>query len=170
MWFTDEGLDGLAVHLANDRPQPWVGTLRLALYRADDLLLEQVDVPLEVPAHGDHSADVEGLLGRFLDLSYAYRFGSPSVAVVVATVEDGSALPSQAFHFPLGRPTERHDLQVLTVEEDAGGLLLRSTRLLDTVHVSGVDLPDNDFCLEPGRARRLPGVIGPRTVSALNLH
>jgi beta-mannosidase len=168
IWLTDEGLDGVAVHLANDRPSSWEGSLRIAVYRADDLRLEEVLVPLAVPAHGSWTGDVEGLLGRFLDLSYAFRFGGPTVTSVVATFEDGSAAPQQAFHFPVGRPPDLHPAEVLTLVRDGGGLTLASSRLLDTVRLSGHP-SDNHFCLEPDRPRRLEVPDGPVTVTGLNL-
>ena len=33
VWTSDEGVAGVAVHIANDRPEPLEGTLRVALYR-----------------------------------------------------------------------------------------------------------------------------------------
>jgi beta-mannosidase len=170
VWLTDEGLDGVLAHLSNDRPSEWSGTLRVALYRADDVLLEQVSVPLSVPAHGSWTGSVEGLLGHFVDVSWAYRFGAPSVAAVVATMEDGSTAPPQAFCFPVGRPSERLSHDVLSVERDGSALVLTSSRLLDGVWVQTEGLTgDNAFCLEPGRARRVPDVAGSALVTALNL-
>ncbi len=170
VWLTDEGLDGIGVHLANDQPCAWHGTLRIALYRADDLKLEEVSVVLEVPAHGVWGGTVEGLLGRFVDASWAYRFGAPSATTVVATLEDGTDAPSQFFFFPLGRPSEVLPSSVLTVERDGTSLQVVSTRLLDGVRVvSGGRPSDNHFCLEAGRPRRLSGVVGPASVTALNL-
>lgn len=169
IWLTDEGLDGVAVHLANDRPLPWSGNLRIALYRSDDLRLEQVSLPVTVPGHGVWEADVEGLLGRFLDLSYAFRFGQPSVATLVAAFEDGVADP-QAFHFPLGRPTALHPRSVMSLERDGDVLRMTSERLLDTVELSCDSRPsDSCFTLEPGVTRTITGVRGALSVNALNL-
>ena len=91
IWFTDEGLDGLAVHAANDRPVPWTGELRLTLSTPADVVLEVLDVAVEVPAHGSWTADVEGLLGRFVDASYAFRFGDPQVGSITAVLGGASA-------------------------------------------------------------------------------
>ena len=126
-------------------------------------------LPVTVPAHGSWYADVEGLLGRFLDLSYAFRFGSPAVATVVATFEDGGTDP-QAFHFPVGRPTTRHHPSVLSLERSGDVLMMTSERLLDTVELSCDSRPsDNCFTLEPGVTRTIHGVRGSLSVSALNL-
>ena len=170
IWLTDEGLDGVAVHLANDTPTPWDGSLRLSLYRDDDLRLEEVSVPLSVPAHGDWVGDVEGLVGRFLDVSFAYRFGTPSVATVVATFEDGSVSPRQGFLFPLGRPTAPQPRSVLAVQRDGEVLSMTSSRVLDGVRLRGPGLPsDNHFCLEPHRPRLVSRVVGDVRLTAHNL-
>lgn len=80
LWLVDEGLDGVAVHLANDRPTPWTGTLELDLGAHGTASTE-----VTVPAHGHWTGDVEQLLGRWVDVSWAYRFGERSVDVVTAT-------------------------------------------------------------------------------------
>ena len=171
IWLTDEGLDGVAVHLANDLPTPWAGSLRLALYRSDDLRLEQVSVPVVVNPHASWTADVEAVIGHFVDVSYAFRFGPVSVSAVVATFEDGSASPVQAFHFPAGHPdTTPHPPDVITLELSGDLLRMTSERLLDTVQLRCDPRPaDNFFCLEPGVTRTVTGVRGDLTVTALNL-
>jgi beta-mannosidase len=75
--------------VANDRPEPLRGTLEVALLRDDGSPGESASVELSVPAHGHHVAGVEAVLGRFADVSYAYRFGPPPHAGVraVLTVE-----------------------------------------------------------------------------------
>jgi beta-mannosidase len=80
VWFVDEGLNGLDVHVANDGPEPLTGTLTVELLRPDGSAAESTEVPVAVAAHGHHVAGVEQLLGRFADVSYAYRFGAPQHA------------------------------------------------------------------------------------------
>ncbi len=100
-WFVDEGLNGLHLHVANDRPEVWEAPLRLAFYRADGLKLDEITEVVEVPAHGSWSADVEDLLGRFVDVTWAYRFGPASVAEVVATVGDVTCTAFPVGHRPV---------------------------------------------------------------------
>lgn len=165
VWLTDEGLDGVALHVANDTAQPWSGTLRIAIYREDGVRLEESSELVTLPPHFQLTGDVEHSLGHFVDVSYAYRFGDPSVHVVVATFDDGSLTPPQAFHFPVGRPTAPC---VIGVERDGEVLLLTSDRVADGVRVMCDGLPgDSWFCLEPGAIRRV-AVSGPVTISALN--
>ncbi|MFN2536617.1 MAG: hypothetical protein ABR549_00515, partial [Mycobacteriales bacterium] len=91
IWFTDEGLDGIALHAANDRQRPWSGNLELTLFNADDAALEALKVFVDVPAHGSWTADVEGLLGRFVDASYAFRFGEPQIGRITAALGTATA-------------------------------------------------------------------------------
>jgi beta-mannosidase len=84
LWFTDEGLDGLHLHVANDRPDPWSGTLTLTVGHES--------VTTEVTVEDAWSADVEGLLGRFVDASYAFRFGDPQVTRVTAELDGVTAV------------------------------------------------------------------------------
>ena len=55
------------------------------------------------------SLDLEALLGRFADASWAYRFGPPAQDLIVASIEregaGGAELLSQAVHLPAGRPS-----------------------------------------------------------------
>ncbi len=96
VWIVDEGLNGLDVHVANDGPDPLTGTLTVGLLREDGSLGESAEVELGVEAHGHHVAGVEALLGRFADVSYAYRFGPPQHAGVVARLVSGSGIEREA--------------------------------------------------------------------------
>ncbi len=103
-WLTDEGLDGVVLHVANDRATPFRGTAAIALLRADGATLEAATVPVEVPRRGERTYGVEAAFGRFVDSSYAYRFGPPAHVVVRATLAAaGEEEPfTQAVHLPLG--------------------------------------------------------------------
>jgi beta-mannosidase len=92
VWFVDEGLNGLDLHVANDGPEPLEGTLTVGLLREDGSLGESAEVELAVPAHGHHVAGVEALLGRFADVTYAYRFGAPQHAGVRARLVTDSGV------------------------------------------------------------------------------
>ena len=105
VWTIDEGLAGIGVHAANDRPEPLSARLRVALYRDGEHRIEEAAEPIELPPHGSHETNVEALLGHFVDVAWAYRFGPPQQDVVVASLEDEAGEPlSQAFRFPAGRP------------------------------------------------------------------
>jgi beta-mannosidase len=187
VWTTDEGLGGIAVHLANDRPHPLSATLRVAVYRDGTLRVEEARRPVTLPAHGALTVGVEELLGRFVDVSWAYRFGPPAGDVVAVSLEDehGHAL-SQAFRFPVGRPLAVRSAAELGLVarvapdgEDRARLSIAATRLAYGVRVDapGWRAGDDAFCIEPGHPRELvlsrhrgadPGAPRGR-VTALNL-
>src|SRR2546430_9580585 len=96
VWMTDEGLNGIDVHVANDRPEPLRARLHVELYRDSELKLEEASEELDLGPHGAAARKLEALLGRFVDASYAYRFGPPGHHVVVASLESEDGLISQA--------------------------------------------------------------------------
>jgi beta-mannosidase len=167
VWMTDEGLAGVAAHVANDGPDPLSATLRIACYRDGEQQVGEGRVSVELPAHGAGEWDVESVIGHFLDASWAYRFGPPAQDVIVASLEsdeDEPRLISQAFRFPAGRPRAVHSAQDVglegSLEADAGGgakLLVRTRRLAYGVRVlvPGFDPLDDAFSLEPGGQREI---------------
>jgi beta-mannosidase len=189
VWMTGEGLGGIGVHVANDGPEPLAASLRVGLYRDFEQKVGEADKELEVDAHGGLSLDLEALLGRFADASWAYRFGPPAQDLIVASLEregaGGDELLSQAVHLPAGRPravesADRLGLE-LRAQAGAGGavvLSLRSRRFVYGLRVNagGMVAEDDAFSLEPGQPRTVnlkaiePEVIGgPLAVTALNL-
>ncbi len=100
VWTTDEGLNGIRVHVANDRPEPLRATLRIALERdGGQQPVAEAAVPIEVPPHTTVERDAETLLGRFADAAYAYRFGPPGHDAVVVVLDQ----PGTARDAPLAR-------------------------------------------------------------------
>ncbi len=168
IWLTDEGLGGVAVHVANDGPEPLVARLRIALYRDLQLAVGDGTTSIEVPAHGVVDLDVEGVLGRFVDASWAYRFGPPAQDLIVATLEtiDGDTTRplGQATHFPIGRPATALtagelglDAAIVDADGDHATLELSSGRLVHglRIDVPGFTASDDAFDLEPSHARRI---------------
>jgi len=189
VWSTDEGLSGIAVHVANDGPQGVHARLRVALYSDQEVRVDQATRELELPAHGSCTHDVEALLGRFVDVSWAYRFGPPAQDVVVLSLERGDGedaeLLSQSFRLPAGRslPREPASRLGLTATLTPAGeqpvvLTVRTRRFAHGVrlHVPGFDPSDDAFSVEPGGERRieLTRAVGDApadrgTLTALNL-
>ncbi|MFZ0388289.1 MAG: hypothetical protein WAL22_21685 [Solirubrobacteraceae bacterium] len=187
VWMTDEGVNGVAIHLANDRSEPFGGRLRLGLYHRSEARVDEVCEELVLEPHGCTTTTVERMLGRFVDAAWAYRFGPPAQDVIVASIEsaDGSQLHSQAFRFPAGLPatsatSAQLGLEATAVERDGSyAVRVRSRRLAYAVRVDarGFVADDDTFSVEPGGERTIslrpadPGV-GERfvggTVTALN--
>lgn len=189
VWTTDEGLGGVRVHVANDGPEPLSARLRLALYRDFEQRVEESRTDLEVAPRSGWERDGEALLGRFVDLTWAYRFGPAAQDLVVASLEReddaGVELLSQAVRFPAGRPLATESAGRLGLEARArpdgeGGLRLvvRSRRLAYgvRVHVPGFQPGDDAFPVEPGgerlvslRPRAAGATFEGGALSALNL-
>ena len=184
IWLTDEGLDGVDVHVANDRPNPLDAQLRVVLYRDLELPVEEVTVELRLPPHAVLSRGVEELLGRFVDASYAYRFGAPGHDLISATLEGHDGLLAQAFAFPVGRPVRPEPIERLGIEAVVGAssdstveIVLTSVRFAYCVrvHAEGYKPLDDAFSIEPGGSRAIT-LVGPAgtqwrggTATALNL-
>jgi beta-mannosidase len=177
VWTTDEGLGGVAVHVANDRPDPLSARLRVALYRDLEQQVGEAHEPLELAGHDAYEGNVETLLGRFVDAAWAYRFGPPAQDLIVASIEregdGGPQLLAQSMRFPSGRPatTEPADRIGLAASADPmpGGtvrLTVRSRRLAYgvRVHAPGFAPADDAFAVEPGATRSV--LLHPRTPDA----
>jgi beta-mannosidase len=185
VWSTDEGLAGVIAHVANETSKPLGATLRIGLYRDHELLVDEVSRELELPAHGYFAAGVEELLGRFVDISWSYRFGPPTQDLVVLSLERESVMLSQSFRLIAGRPRVRESAARLglaaTIRRLEGGaatLSVSSTRMAYGVRINapGLTPSDDAFSIEPGRGRELTlNVLGEpperliATITALNL-
>jgi beta-mannosidase len=167
---TDEGVNGLALHLINESAQPLAAELRLAVHGAQTPgpLLE-VRAPVELSPAGAIERSAFQLLGRFFDFSYAYRFGPRAHAAVSAQlVAADGGLVSEAIWLPPGvRGWEGEGAVEAEVFEDARGfgLRLRSERLLRFVHLADPHFrPDDDwFTLLPGEPRVVRLAPAPET-------
>jgi beta-mannosidase len=189
VWSTDDGQSGIVAHVANDGPGELRANLRIGLYRDFELGVGEVVEPVVLAPHSRRAYDVEGLLGRFVDISWAYRFGPPAQDVVALSLErehDGvSELISQAFRLPAGRPSAREGAPALGLvaaleQRDARHAVVRveSRRFAYGVriHCPGFRAADNAFSIEPGGVRHIEltataadGELGDATLTALNL-
>ncbi len=161
-WTTDEGLDGITAHIANDRAEPIAGTLRVAVYRGEQRL-EEVAEEIVVGAHSVEDRDLEAMLGRFFDLTWAYRFGPPAQDLVAVSLIGDDGLRSQAFRFPAGRPLDQRSAASLGLEavlrEDGDAMRLdvssRAFAYGVRIHAPGLDPDDDAFSVEPGGTRSI---------------
>jgi beta-mannosidase len=176
---TDEGVNGLAVHVCNDPAAPLDGRLEIDLYRGGEIPVGHARAEVHVPAHGAATVAAASLFDEWLDLSYAYRFGPPLADVVHAKLIVDGALRSETFWFPAGLSNTREQDIGLTAEvlpgDDGDVLLHLTTRRFAqsiAVDVPGFMPADNGFHLAPGQAcdivlRRKPAA--PRTAARGNV-
>ena len=102
VWFVDEGLNGLDVHVAHDPPTPVALTLAVELVRPDGSVIESAEQTWEMEAHGHRHWTVDAMLGRFADSSYAYRFGPPPHAAVRARLTGDGINRETVWRVPVG--------------------------------------------------------------------
>jgi len=108
VFLSDEGTNGLGVHLLNEGPEALQATVELALYRSDGHRIEDGVQQLALPARGGLSLAAAQWFDRWIDLNDAYGFGPPAHALVVATLREASGkLLGQAFHVLGGLPSAR---------------------------------------------------------------
>lgn len=159
---TDEGVNGLAIHLLNETAELVEAVLSLTALRRGEVPVLRTERAVTLPPRSAQAVPASSLLDRFIDLTCAYRFGPPAHDAVVAALSDpGAGAPiAEAFHFPQGGRMERAELGLGTrVERTAEGwsLILSSRRLARSVHVEddGFRAEEEWFHLPPGTKRRV---------------
>jgi beta-mannosidase len=171
---TDEGVNGLAIHVINDGPVLLGGELTVALYRGGDVAVGKASTTVAATPHAAIEVAAGALFDGFLDISYAYRFGPPVAQIVHARLGE-----LDAFWFPAGLPATREPdvgLAVTATADGDGASLALSTRGFAqsiSIDAPGFAPDDDNFHLAPGGSRtvRLRRVAaGPLrgTITALN--
>ncbi|HEV2531997.1 glycosyl hydrolase 2 galactose-binding domain-containing protein [Phenylobacterium sp.] len=156
---TDEGVNGLAVRVLNERPEPLAAELRLAVFGAEPGPLIDVRRALELPAGGAVELSAFDLIGRFFDVSYAYRFGPRAHEAVAAQLigPDGDII-SEACHL-LAPPIAGEGEVAIALSEAVEGwtLALTAQRLQPYVHIADAafEPSDDGFVLLPGETKRV---------------
>jgi beta-mannosidase len=187
LWTIDEGLGGVIAHVANDGPSALAADLHLALYRGGEQCVGEAQTAIDVSSHSQGEWDVEGILGRFADVGWAYRFGPPAQdAIVLRLMTRGhpASLIAHAVRFPVGRPLvletpDELGLRGTLAPGPTGDAELRlSTKRLAygvRIRAGGLDPQDNWLTLEPGAQRTVSlrpggrGELGGCELSALNM-
>ena len=162
---TDEGLNGLALHLVNDTTTEVGGTVTVQLYAGGERLVEQGEQSVKIAARGSVVLDAEKLVEGFRDITYAYRFGPPAYDVVAASLLDADGeLVSQAVHLVAGQGRARESDIGLQASLSAGPdgrtwTVEVSTRRLAqwvSIEVPGYVAGDSWFHLPPVSTRIVP--------------
>ncbi len=160
---TDEGVNGLALHIVNETAVPLDGELRLALYRDGETQVGAGCTRVRVPAGTTAELAADTLLEGFRDITYSYRFGSPGHNLVVVTLDDavtGRPLGETCF-FPTRLPSAVESdvgLEAAMTRDEIGWVVTMRTRRFAqavVVDVPGYRPDDNYFHLPPAGARRV---------------
>ena len=162
IWLVDEGLEGLRAHIANDTAKPLRGAMRLCVLGAGDTVVAEYSEKVDVPPRSQVDFQVDRLLARFLDTTYAYRFGPRTQHVVIAHLqeEENGLILSDDYFFPGHLPNGSDpiiDLKAEVSGRDAGAfdVTFRSDRFCQAVAIDtpGFVPSDNYFHLTPGVAK-----------------
>lgn len=159
---TNEGLNGLHMHLVNDRPEEMRGTVRVELFVRGELMVESAERRVEVPGRSSELIQVAELLDGFRDLTDAYSFGPPAYDVVSCSLlDDEGVVVSSAIHQPAGvtRALEPDVGLEAEASSEGGSWVLRvSTRRFAqwvVVEVHGFRPDDSWFHLAPGATKSI---------------
>ena len=153
---TDEGLNGLGIHLINDTAETVRATLSLRCFKGGETVVMRREREVELPPRSNRTLSSTELIGSFFDITWAYRFGPPPLDATLVTLGD----LARAVHFPLGRAALTHDpgLSAETVrDEDGWSLSLRAARLAAGIQIEARHhvAEDDGFCLAPGEERTI---------------
>jgi len=160
---TDEGMNGLFVHVINETAEPVALTLALSAWKDGHVQVAAAERSLTVPPREGVTWPCLALMNHFVDLNWAYRFGPPACDAVCAELRGASGqLVGRAFHFVEGlcaRPAADVGLQVQAtlVGSDAGELRIRTRGLAQGIHlqVPGFEPEDDHFHLPPRAEARV---------------
>ena len=181
VWTTDEGLNGIDIHVANDLPAPLDAIVRVALYRHGEQRIASAETTIQIPARDARTFGLEQILGRFVDAAYAYKFGPPGHDVIVVSLHESSEAPAfaQTFRLPSGPPRQQPiaDLglaaQTSLTEDGTIRLSIGARRFAWGVRANAPGwLPDDAyFGIEPGTTRQIlfRPIDSAKSPSALNV-
>ena len=176
--FSDEGADGLHLHVLNETAEALSARVELVLLKEGRQPVMRRETTLALPPRGARVISAVEMIGAFCDTTYYYRFGPPGHDAAWARLieaETGATL-AETFHFPLGRAIAVAPIDFsgrLLTEEGGWSVELETPALLRFVHIRCPGfMPEDDWLhLAPGVPRkiRLGGDGEPEAeISALN--
>nr|WP_259294975.1 glycoside hydrolase family 2 protein [Paraburkholderia sp. DHOC27] len=157
---TDEGLNGLDLHLINEGSEPLQLQLELMSLRNGAVKVASAQRLVELAPRSTQTHNSADLLGQFFDFTHAYRFGPRSHDVTIATLRDSVSglVRAEAFHLPERRVHERNELglSIKTERTDDGWqLVIEAQRFARFVHIADSNYrAEHDwFHLAPNRPK-----------------
>ncbi len=181
VFFSDEGLNGLDIHVINERPEALEANLSVRFLRQGQIEVAAAQKDIHLPAHSSESLRAQTLFPYFIDMTYAYRFGpSGHDAALVSLINKATGeLISEDWYFPEGlNASQQQDLglEAVFVKAEDGTLALElSTKRhaqFVAIEAKGFTPQTNYFHVAPGTSYRIPlqDVTGTPSgyVSALN--
>jgi beta-mannosidase len=161
VFVTDEGMNGLHFHVANDTSESLECRLAVELFTAGASRPEEEHAQILVPARSAISMSSSSVFDGFRDIGYTYRYGPVGYDAVVGSLRDasGTAL-AEVVHLPMGQSRAYEDDVGLEVRQkplsgEEWSLEITTQRLAQWVHIDvpGFRPDDSWFHLVPGRAK-----------------
>jgi beta-mannosidase len=155
---TDEGNNGIRLHVVHKGSRERRLRVHVALYRHDGTLVAEHGRELVAAPRSKRELDVEGLFGAFRDIAWTYRFGPRMHDVLLAHLYDGEQLVGETSHFA-SLPAHPRDpgltATVLRQEDGAARVTVRAAQLASfvVVRVPGWRADHGYFHLPPNGAR-----------------
>ncbi len=169
---TDEGTNGLDIHVINEKSEALEAVIEIACLRDGRQPVVSGRRALSLLPREALRMAATDLFGAFFDTTYAFRFGPPSHDVTVARLKtaDGDRVLAEAFHFPLGRSAALHpaEIEASLLQDDRGwSLRLTSDRLAQSVSIESEThrAADDWFHVAPGLMREIRLVARPGTAA-----
>jgi beta-mannosidase len=85
---TDEGLNGLCIHLINETAETVHAKLSLRCFGDGDTVTMHRERDVELPPRSNRTLSSAELIGSFFDITWAYRFGPPPLKRTEVTLAD----------------------------------------------------------------------------------
>jgi beta-mannosidase len=156
---TDEGSNGLLLHICNDTAQQVTGEVQLELFRSSQPVGRPLTRTVTIDAASTIALNALDWFEGFFDLSYAYRFGPAGYDVMrVSLSGNGIADTADAFYFPLGLPNTQADIGLSAAARrlpDGFEVSITCRSFAQSVHfeVPGYEASDQYFHLAPRACR-----------------
>ena len=101
--YVDEGLEGLAAYIAHDGAKQLDCQLEIALITSQGIILEQKIQAMLFSPRSVTRVNIDVFLSRFVDSSYAYKFGARSFVACVAKLvsADGQVIAQKTYADPI---------------------------------------------------------------------
>ena len=153
---TDEGVNGLWIHLHNEQPRDVPVELELSAWLGGDVRVAHGRKALTLPARSAQSLSALNFLDAYVDLTHACQFGPRVCDAVVVTMKGTSGLSAQAVYFCGGlQTTQESDVglsaQATLLDPQTAVVTVKSQRFALGVHfdVPGFLADDEFFHLPP---------------------
>jgi len=160
---SDEGGNGLFLHVTNESAEALAGGVELSLYRDGEFHVATGRQEIAVAPRDTAEIPAAAAFDDFLDLTYAYGFGPPPYDVAVATLRDAHGdILANDFYWPLGlKSLAVRDIGMTAnakALEDGNVELTIATRAFAyaiAVRAKGFEAADQYFHLPPHTERKL---------------